>query len=224
MFFTQENQTLYPNTWEYNATLIINELRHVVTKHGGSLKPQRGGFIVNRSIMGFIRANNERIERIEKAIERDPLKYRESREKVIDGIKKENADFQKIPNDPVKVDGSYWLSFTYNGDYYSVNLNDNPFFDFYYTKTPINNGLISKDVYSSVLDSKEFMWNDKFFEINVAKECFEKSAEMLFNFLVNAPYCEKYRDKKRVRVPNTYNGGYHYETVYEKERTEKIDF
>jgi hypothetical protein len=120
----------------------------------------------------------------------------------------------------VFLDG--YTNFILDDDYYYFQIDDNPFFPFYYTKTPIKNNKYSKDVYMEE-SKKEYLY-DCFFEENPAQEDIKEAANILFNELTNAKYCEKSRHFKKIRVSNTYDAGYHYEKVYDPERIVEIDF
>ena len=52
----------------------------------------------------------------------------------------------------------------------------------------------------------------------------EKQRLYLGSWEYNAAPSQIRRERKRQRVPNTYNSGYHYETVFEPERFARIDF
>jgi hypothetical protein len=111
--------------------------------------------------------------------------------------------------------------------YYYIQLDDNPFFPFYYQKTPIaEDNTRSNDACLDEID-KSWLW-DCFFTTSDQKQDItadrKEAANIIFNKLLSASNSVIRRDSRRTRVPNTYNSGYHYETVYAKERREKIDF
>ena len=87
-------------------------------------------------------------------------------------------------------------------------------------------GIISKDVYSTKI-SGEF-WdglNTKdFYNKEVYFEKIKQAAQTLYNECLKCAFGGIYREGHKTRVANRYNSGYHYETIYSKERTEKIDF
>lgn len=47
--------------------------------------------------------------------------------------------------EPIKVTHTSYISFVLNDVYYYYQVDDNPFFPFYYIKTPIKNGKYSMD-------------------------------------------------------------------------------
>ena len=63
MFITQENQRLYPATWEYNASRILTELAKIVINNGGKVKPLKNAIISNRTADSAKREYKEKIER-----------------------------------------------------------------------------------------------------------------------------------------------------------------
>ena len=72
-------------------------------------------------------------------------------------------------------------------------------------------------------DKKEWFY-DCFLSWGCSESDIKEGANLIFNMLCNAPFSEIRRFSRRQRVPNTYNNGYHYETVYAPERRAKIDF
>ena len=226
MFFTKEDQTLYPASWEYNAILIIDELRQVIENNGGVIKPHtwdRYGFIVNRTLHTAIREKRDRITQIESAIKSDANKYTAARTKYLAELKKEVAELETINNDPVRTLGSIYVGFRLDNMYYSVSFDDNPFFPFHYVKTPIQGDKISRDACSEELNKNDWLY-DCFLSYDCSAADRREAANLIFNQIINAPRSEIIRDKTRRRVANTYNAGYHYETVYAPERFETIDF
>ena len=51
-----------------------------------------------------------------------------------------------------------------------------------------------------------------------------EAANLIFNEMINAKNSVIRRDSKRQKVANTFNGGWHWETVYSSERTAVIDW
>lgn len=125
-------------------------------------------------------------------------------------------------SEPITVTHTTYISFVLDGTYYYYQVDSNPFFDFYYSKTPIKNGKRSRDA-ALEADKKEWLF-DCFFKSNCAQQDIVEAAYLIFNMLCNAPMSKIIRTSHRKRVPNTYNDGYHIETVYEPERMETVDF
>ena len=220
MLVLKENQRLYPKTWEYNAARILTELARVATNHGGNVKPLKNAIIINRSIDDIIRDYTEKLERYNRII--DSGNDNEKTKAAAIRVKNELEKIQKINNYPVNVTHTCYISFVLDGFYYYYQLDSNPFFEFYYIKTPVINGKYSRDA-ALMEDRKDWLY-DCFLGIECSNADRVEAANIIFNMLMNASESPVIRDKTRRRVHNTYNDGYHYETVYSPERFEKIDF
>ena len=125
-------------------------------------------------------------------------------------------------SDPINVTHTSYISFVLDGIYYYYQVNDNPFFDFYYIKTPIKNGKYSRDA-ALETGGKEWLY-DCFFGSNCGQQDIIEAANLIFNMLCNAPMSEIIRVGHKQRVANTYDDGWHFEMVYAPERLEKVDF
>ena len=200
MIITRENERLYLTSWNYNAALVLSELAKIVINNGGNVKPTKTAIISNRSVDAVIRENENRIER----------------------LISENESLKGINNEPIKVTHLTYINFTIDGVYYSYSVDDNPFFPFYIYKTPIKDGKRSADA-AGVEDKKEWLF-DCFLKMNCSKSDIVEAANIIFNMLINSNNSPIIRNSCRQRVPNTYNNGYHYETIYNKERFVDIDF
>lgn len=232
MFFTNDNQTLYLTTFNYNVALILGELKKIILDNGGTVKEQRHGEIINRSFFEAAREEEKRAEGIRHYIELrtangatlDPektQKFNDNIQRHLDTIKdlETKAEESRRPAENLN-----YIIFTYDGNYYNLCIKDLELgFDF--RKTPINNGKYSRDVYAEDLSSRWFI--DDFCKL-YSKPGIDadrrEAANLIFNELVNAAPGKKYRDGTRRRVPNLYNNGYHYETIYRPERLGEIDF
>jgi hypothetical protein len=125
-------------------------------------------------------------------------------------------------NEPITVTHTSYISFVLDETYFYYQADSNPFFDFYWSKTPVRNGKYSKDA-GLEADKKEWFF-DCFYGSNCGQPDIIKAANYIFNMLCNAHMSKIIRDRYKQRVPNTYNDGYHMETVYTPERMEKVDF
>lgn len=224
MFFIKENETLYLDNWNYNAFLIMEELRRIIDNHGGRYKAQTPGNVVKRSLLDAIRKNKEDAERIRARIESGDIHGGKLPAAYLEKLATETAELEAMPNDPRPVSGGSYLSFVLDETFYYIQLDENPFFEFYFSKTPLKNGKRSRDAVSQEL-KKDFLW-DCFFSTTkpATDEDRREAAEMIFNQIVAAKNSTSRRDSTRRRVSNTYNGGYHYEIVYAPERMETVNF
>ena len=141
---------------------------------------------------------------------------------IISNRSVDNESLKGINNEPIKVTHLTYINFTIDGVYYSYSVDDNPFFPFYIYKTPIKDGKRSADA-AGVEDKKEWLF-DRFLKMNCSKSDIVEAANIIFNMLINSNNSPIIRNSRRQRVPNTYNNGYHYETIYNKERFVDIDF
>lgn len=220
MIVTQENQRLYLSNWKYNACRIMTALSAVVENNGGTVKPQRHKAVIsNRTLSGAVRDLEEKLFQFE-ALQAD--NYNERRAEYIAKKRAELEKIQRIPNEQITVTHTTWINFTLDNVYYSYSVDDNPFFPFHWCKTPVKNGKYSLDAVHDEC-KKEWLY-DCFFSFRASDEDVKEAANLIFNMLVNAKCCPIRRDAKKQRVPNTYDGGYHYETILAPERFGKIDW
>ena len=110
----------------------------------------------------------------------------------------------------------------YNESMNVTNRDENPFFEFHYTKTPIVNGKYSRNAYLEE-SGKSWVLNG-LFEIGCSSETIDKAAELLLDELLNANKSGIHREGKKCRVQNYGDCGYHYEVRYTAERWETVDF
>lgn len=224
MYITHDGQRLYLNSWNYNAALIFSELAKIIENAGGRVKPcAHYASISNRSITEARNEHTERAEKMRAAAERitDPEKSEKLKAAAAKEAEKA-AELDQIDNTPRDAAHIGYISFVLNNVYYYYQTDRNPFFPFYYIKTPIREGKYSRDA-ACTEDEKTWLY-DCFFYATCSDADRREAANLIFNMLVTAPPSEIIRDHRRQRVPNTYNSGYHYETVYSPERLEKISF
>ena len=219
MIVIQENQRLYPATWEYNAARITTELARIVENHGGRVKYGHTAIISNRSITHAIYEKENRVKQL-KLFNAETEK--EIRTAAIKTFEKEIEELKQIDNEPIKVTHTGSIQFVFENNYYYFMTDSNPFFPFHYIKTPIKNGKYSKDA-CCMEDKKEWLF-DCFFSWECADADIKEAANLIFNMLCNAAFSQIMRDSRKTRVNNLYDGGYHYETIYAPERIGEIDF
>ena len=198
----------------------MSELAIIVENNGGRVKRKHNAIVTNWTLTNAIREEEQKIARIEKAIVEHG--ENELRKIAIASYKKELEKFLAIDNSPRTVTHTSYISFVLDDNIYYYQVDDNPFFPFYYSKALIKNGKYSKDA-SLAEDEKEWMF-DSFFMIECGEADVKEGANTLYNMLVNAGNTQIIRDSKRQRVPNTYNQGYHMETIYTPERIAEVDF
>lgn len=128
-----------------------------------------------------------------------------------------SRNFDDVP--PVAVSGGSYVRFVLDNHLYYFQFDENMFFEHFYQKSVINDGKASKDVYLTELPRE--LTNP--IDLGLDKNAKEHAIKIL-DYLVGANCSETYRKKHRVKVSNTYNNGYHYETTYAPMRYETIDF
>lgn len=219
MIVTKENERLYPATWEYNAARITTELAKIVENHGGRVKYGRAAIISNRTINSALLEKEQRVNQL-KALNAENEK--EIRTAAIKKFEKEIEELKQIKNDPLPVTHTGYITFVFENNYYYYSVDRNFLFPFHYIKTPVKNNRYSKDA-CCMEDKKEWLY-DCFLSWDCSDADIKEGANLIFNMLCNAPFSEIMRDGRRQRVPNVYNNGFHYETVYAPERIAEIDF
>lgn len=194
--FIHENSTLYLDNWNYNSYLIIEALKEIILSNNGHIKPTTGGYIVKRSLLSEIEKTKKEI------IDAEKIENSGIREKILNNRKRELAELEAIPNDPRPVSGSNYITFILDNTYYYLQLDDNPFFEFYYTKTPINEtGTYNKDTYLQEID-KNFVFDCFFSTTKPATDADRhEAANILFNNLITAKNSKIYRERgKSARI------------------------
>ena len=214
MIVTKDCERLYLSSWEYNASLIISELAKIVENHGGRVKSMHPAVISNRSIDENKRELEERLNRLQQNTE--------NFSPIINDVKKQLDELEKINNDPITVTHTSYITFVLDDTYYYYQVDDNPFFPFHYIKTPVKNNEFSMDACAEE-EPKEWLY-DCFLFRGCANADIKEAANLIFNMLMNAPCSYIRRYYVRQRVANIYDDGYHYENIMEKERFGKVEF
>lgn len=215
MIVLKENERLYATSWQYNSARILTRLAQLITAQGGKVKPLYPAVISDRNLEEACTATQRRIES-------SSTFHPKVREPLISNLQKELALFQSIPNAPITVTHTSYISFAMNGLYYSYQLDSNPFFPFYYMKTPIENGTYSGD--ACLEDDPKSWFTDPLVGFGCPQSEIESAAGAILSLLLAAPLSTIRHDTKRTRIPNAYDSGYHFENIPVKERRLKIDF
>lgn len=219
MLVSKENEILYPDSWEYNGARIMSKLAEIVIENGGRVKPCKKAIISNRTLDNIKTECGLRLEKLKS------LEEKNHKEILVSSIEKKEAELkelEQIKNDPITVTHTSYISFVLENTYYYFQLDDNPFFEFLLVKTPIKNNKYSRD---AALEETEKDWlEDQFLKIGCSEKDINDAAKKIFDMLVASKNSSIILDKKRVRVQNSYNNSYHYETIYEKERFTSVNF
>lgn len=188
-----EIKKLYLCSWTYNAALILTELDKIIKNNGGKIvstwrttkRPEI--LITNRNLTTAIQDASARVNRVILHKSVDPAPF-------INELKQ----LESINNNFILTcHGDYlYTSFILNGCYYNYNMNDNPFFEFYYTKTSVINGnKIINTCYS--LNDKKLWWKDIFYSYKCTHEQRRAAALDIFNMLLSSSTSLTYTSKKQ---------------------------
>lgn len=216
MYVSRDGQRLYLGSWKYNAALILTELAKIIENNGGRVKPLYTVVISNRHLEGAIKNLKDQIERLESLEETEKIKT------AIGNLSKKLAELELIDNTPITVIHTSYISFIFDDFYYYYQVDDNPFFDFYYKKNHIKDGKYISNTYPG--KDKQSWWNDCFLSFRCSEADRKEGANLIFNMLVSAEPSEIYWEEEERKVPNTYNDGWHWEKVIKPNQYKKIDF
>lgn len=223
----RKKERLYLTSWEYNAARILSAIAVIVENNNGTVyyaSYDKIYEITNRSIHNAILENEDRVARVkehtttckEYGITLDKNKVNTT----IANLETENAEmlekYGEEANTPIICTHKSYIKFSYNGDYYYYSVDDNPFFDFHFSKYPIVNGKYDANRYS-IQDKKEWLF-DCFFKCGCSDADITEAANLIFNMLVMSNYGALVTERKRVL--NYYDNKYHYENIHEKRMVE----
>lgn len=217
----------YFTNWQYNRSKLFEFLLNVVENNDGALVSEVGGSsyktvyeIHNRSILEQIRECETWIE----WAERNNKILKGKKDEYIARKREEIKNLEEECPKPFKTSFTSYLSFEYDGDYYYIQMDDNPFFESLYLKVQFTDQMEIHGVhYIEEFDKSEWMFDCLFgHKMNDAE--YKKIANLIFNQLVKSEYCKKTEPEyETIMVPNRYDGGYHREKVPKKERVRKYE-
>ena len=222
MFATADRQRLYLTTWECNVLKIFGLLAKLVEDAGGRVKrPAHTAVISNRTIDSERMGCQRRIEDLLRISEEHG--HNALRDCAIAETRARLDYLSTMDNAETEVYGQSWINFVLDGKKYYVSVDDNPFFDYDYIKTPLNgDGTYSADASVDTLDRS---WaGDCLFNYGCTDEQRFDAAKKLFDILRAANDTPVILGHRRIRVQNMYDRRYHYETIYDKPRVSKVDF
>lgn len=220
MIVMKDNERLYATTWQLNSARILTRLAQLVTAQGGKVKPLHPAVLSDRNLEDDIQDIEARIRTL---TEKENESHSDAQTLALQTCLSHLDRLRAIPNTPIAVTHTSYISFAMNGLYYSYQLDSNPFFPFYYMKTPIENGTYSGDACLED-DPKSWLQDDSFIRFGCPQSEIESAAQAILALLLAAPLSTLRHDTQRTRIPNTYDSGYHYENIPVKERRLKIDF
>lgn len=222
MFATADRQRLYLTSWECNVLKIFELLTKLVEDAGGRVKqPAHTAVISNRTLDSEILSCQKRLEKLNCMTKE--CGSSELRDRAIAETQARLTYLSSLDNAGVEVYGQSWINFVLDGKKYYASVDDNPFFDYSYIKTPVSeDGTYSADASVETIDRS---WaGDCLFRYECTDEQRLDAAEKLFDILRRADDTPIILGQKRIRVQNIYDRCYHYETIYDKPRVSRVDF
>lgn len=208
-----KEQTYYYTNWSYNAARLLERLSHVIENNGGYIAETNAPdyfyhsfqtlyTIHNRTLAGAIREKKSFVNRL-KELGRDAT-----------NAENELQELQAIQAPPIITRFTTGIHFVIDGVYYELSFNDNPFFPFHYRKIQLKNNKFTGEFYSEEF-TKDWLY-DCLFSFRCNNDEIKEIANLIFNALQSAPVSGEYIERKKERVPNRYNDGYHYETIVKR--------
>ena len=219
MIVMKDNERHYATSWQFNSARILTRLAQLVTAQGGKVKPLHPAILSDHNLEDEILDIEARIRTL---TERENESHSDAQTLALQTCLSRLDRLRTIPNTPITVTHTSYISFIMNGLYYSYQLDSNPFFPFYYLKTPIENGTYSAD--ACLEDDPKSWFTDPLVGFGCSDSEIETAAQAILALLLAVPLSTLRHDTQRIRVPNTYDSGSHFENVPVKECCFKIDF
>ena len=220
MIVMKDNERHYATSWQYNSARILTRLAQLVTAQDGKVKPLHPAVLSDHNLEDEIQDIEARIRTL---TEQENESHSDSQTLALQTCLSRLDRLRAIPNTPITVTHTSYISFAMNGLYYSYQLDSNPFLPFYYLKTPIENGTYSGDA-CLANEPKPWLQDNSFIRYGCSDSEIETAAQAILALLLAAPLSTLRHDTKRTRIPNIYDSGYHFENIPVKERRLKIDF
>lgn len=230
---------LYYRGIDYNRAKILEKLADKVIEAGGKVRFEDAGVAIHsRGLDEKIFDAKRRAEMIGEHMKTiDDLekaeKLRELKKEAEEEANALTEEQKKIPVINSRLKGRYSfgggsIHFVLGSVYFVFEFAENPFFDDLYEKIALDGNGYTGDYYRDPFGSlesgkpgKPYM-ADELWNPCASEELTDDIAAMIFDGLMEKPFSEKVRpEKKKIRVANTYNGGYHMETLYEKVREKR---
>lgn len=216
-----EMKNLYLPNSNYNIARIFEELRKIITDNGGSIakyKYAEKTMIHNRSISEAIRKEEDRIAAVMAGNMPDEKKevFAKNAGAKLEELRKAADTMQHIETTFTTWCG-HSIHFVQGSIYYYFSMDNNPFFPATIHKIKLDNNNCYTGTYcSESIEEKPFLYNC-IWDYNCCNADIKEMACQLYNFLLNAKLSVPFIDRQKKRVPNLYDGGYHYETIVKKD-------
>ncbi len=187
MIVIKENERLYLTSWNYNCARILSRLAEIATAHGAAIVDRcKPALISNRTADGAAREYREKIAILqERGKECGHLSTRAAA----------IADYQRrldalqacgvIDREPLRVTHTTYITFVRDGVRYSYSADDNPFFEFFWSKNEIVAGRY--DAGTCCREDKKAWLDDCYFAATCTDADVERAAAYLWDMLSSAP-------------------------------------
>ena len=221
----KDGERLYLNSWEYNMARVLSELAKMVQDRGGRCKRLPYAMVTNRTSYNKAVELKSKVELYEQNINK--YSNAELIEKLKTALEKTRAEYEQAKaaadnEKPVKVEYTSYIDFVLNDTRYYFQIDNNPFFPVLASKTPVKNGKYSRD---AVLGECNTEWAiDELILRSATDTTVKTTAARILEYLTGEKNSPIYRDGKKQRVSNIYDGGYHYEMIYRPERVATLDY
>lgn len=175
MFFTKDGQTLYLSSYNYNAARVMNRAAALIVAKGGEIEKgyHHDGYIVNRSLLEMERKAAENLTRAEKLYSANHAN--KNAENYADNLREELQRLRAVDNSPRAARYTTYFRFTLGGEGHYLQIDENPFFDSYYTRKKGNRNT------ATVINPK---WQiDPLFSPFCTDSDIEEAAHILLSFL-----------------------------------------
>jgi hypothetical protein len=205
-----EATTLWYGGHEYNEVRVIERLADLVAEKGGRVEIHAENLLIKpRGFREVIRKEQKRLAGLIKRgldVEKSMLKINELEERERNAPAIESRFCSKYGL------SSGWIHFTLNGYYYSFSFADNPFFEDVYMKIRLENGSYIGEYYANTIEDKTY-YLDELWSACASESTINDVAKRILDVMETGDSSKRIIEKERKRVPNTYNNGYHYETI-----------
>ena len=225
MYVSRENERLYLDSWEYNAARVLARIEKMVSDNGGTVIVRdynRIALVSDRTLDECIKKAQDNCDKVRAALEShyDDGRDDARRTYLAENVKK-LEQYKRIDNTPIRCRWFTYISFVLDGVYYSINLDDNPFFPFTYKKIRLDNDNCYRGDYYAEQLNKAWLFSS-LYRCGCSEDDIKEAACMLYNSLLNGKFSGRAAaEKERRRVANTYNDGWHYETIVKPGRVHR---
>lgn len=213
MYISHEGQNLYFKPWDFNCCRVFTRLAKIVVERGGKYAPTHYFYAHNRLRNEIIEDCRQKITRY---TELNQQNFSQRRADAILEYQNKLSRALNVSDEPFRATHGHSISFILDGFYYSYSVDTNPLFPYIWGKTPLRNGMYSRD---AVHDEAPHDWcYDQLWEIDCTDAVIDICANQILEFLLKSKPSPIRRDRECVTVPNTYDDDWHTEWKLMPER------